>query len=144
MTFLTIFGVTEISCSFKLILEGKTGKEISVFSIWKSLLVLRKARKRSWSVLFTVTYFFLIHTLSSSAGKKICFDRCFPQWIRPQSTIHLAHAEQRYIQNARQIQNSVKHLWWSTVQKLLTAIVVFENYNCFCNISFSLSLRFLI
>ena len=29
MTFLTILGVTEILCSFKLVLEGKTGKEIS-------------------------------------------------------------------------------------------------------------------
>ena len=28
MTFLTILGVTEISCSFRLVLEGKTGKEI--------------------------------------------------------------------------------------------------------------------
>ena len=28
MTFLTIFGVTEILCNFKLVLEGKTGKEI--------------------------------------------------------------------------------------------------------------------
>ena len=28
MTFLTILGVTEILCSFKLLLEGKTGKEI--------------------------------------------------------------------------------------------------------------------
>ena len=28
MTFLTIFGVTEILCSFKLVLEGETGKEI--------------------------------------------------------------------------------------------------------------------
>ena len=29
MTFLTILGDTEILCSFKLVLEGKTGKEIS-------------------------------------------------------------------------------------------------------------------
>ena len=29
MTFVTIVGVTEILCSFKLVLEGKTGKEIS-------------------------------------------------------------------------------------------------------------------
>ena len=29
MTFLTIFGVREISCSFKLVLEGETGKEIT-------------------------------------------------------------------------------------------------------------------
>ena len=29
MTFLTIFRVTEILCSFKLVLVGKTGKEIS-------------------------------------------------------------------------------------------------------------------
>ena len=28
MTFLTIWGVTEILCSFKLVLEAKTGKEI--------------------------------------------------------------------------------------------------------------------
>ena len=28
MTFLIILGVTEILCSFKLVLEGKTGKEI--------------------------------------------------------------------------------------------------------------------
>ena len=28
MTFLTITGVTEILCSFKVVLEGKTGKEI--------------------------------------------------------------------------------------------------------------------
>ena len=28
MTFLTILGITEISCSFRLVLEGKTGKEI--------------------------------------------------------------------------------------------------------------------
>ena len=28
MTFLTILGVTEILCSFKSVLEGKTGKEI--------------------------------------------------------------------------------------------------------------------
>ena len=29
MTFLTILGITEILCSFRLVLEGKTGKEIS-------------------------------------------------------------------------------------------------------------------
>ena len=29
MSFLTILGVTEILCSFKLLLEGKTGKEIT-------------------------------------------------------------------------------------------------------------------
>ena len=28
MTFLTILGVTEILCSFRLVLEGKTGQEI--------------------------------------------------------------------------------------------------------------------
>ena len=28
MTFLTIFGLTEILCTFKLVLQGKTGKEI--------------------------------------------------------------------------------------------------------------------
>ena len=28
MTLLTIFGVTELLCSFKLVLDGKTGKEI--------------------------------------------------------------------------------------------------------------------
>ena len=29
MTFLTILAITEILCSFRLVLEGKTGKEIS-------------------------------------------------------------------------------------------------------------------
>ena len=28
MIFLTILGVTEVSCSFRLVLEGKTGKDI--------------------------------------------------------------------------------------------------------------------
>ena len=41
-------------------------------------------------MLFTLTYVFLIHALSSSAGKlKSCCDRCFPQQIRPQSTVQL-------------------------------------------------------
>ena len=37
MTFLTILGVTEILCSFRLVLEGKTGKEISESSILEFL-----------------------------------------------------------------------------------------------------------
>ena len=32
MTFLTILGVTEILCNFRLVLEGKTGKEIPELS----------------------------------------------------------------------------------------------------------------
>ena len=32
MTFLTILGVTEILCSFSLVLEGKTGKEMPASS----------------------------------------------------------------------------------------------------------------
>ena len=47
----------------------------------------KKLAWRSWPVLFTLTDFFLIHTLSSSAGKKSCFDHSFPQWIRPQTTV---------------------------------------------------------
>ena len=47
-------------------------------------------------------------------------------------------------QNLRQIQNPVKRLQWSIVQKLLTAIAVFPNYNYYCNISFSHSLLFKI
>ena len=37
MTFLTILGVTEILCSFRLVLEGKTGKEIPESSRLKFL-----------------------------------------------------------------------------------------------------------
>ena len=37
MTFLTILEVTEILCSFKLVLEGKTGKEIPESSILEFL-----------------------------------------------------------------------------------------------------------
>ena len=32
MTFLNILGVTEILCSFRLVIEGKTGKKIPVSS----------------------------------------------------------------------------------------------------------------
>ena len=39
--------------------------------------------------LFTLTYFFLIHGLFSSAGIKICCNCCFPQQIRPQITVQL-------------------------------------------------------
>ena len=46
--------------------------------------------------------------------------------------------------NLAQIQNPVKHLRWSIVQKVLTAVVVFANDNYFCNISFSSSLLFKI
>ena len=37
MTFLTILGVTEILCSFKLVLEGKTGKVIPESSRLESI-----------------------------------------------------------------------------------------------------------
>ena len=37
MNFLTIFGVTEILCTFKLVLEGKKGKKIPELSILESL-----------------------------------------------------------------------------------------------------------
>ena len=37
MTFLTILGVKEILCSFRLVLEGKTGKEIPESSRLKFL-----------------------------------------------------------------------------------------------------------
>ena len=37
MTFLTILGVTEILCSFRLVLEGETGKEIPESSRLESL-----------------------------------------------------------------------------------------------------------
>ena len=37
MNFLTILGVTEILCSFRLVLEGKTGKEIPESSILELL-----------------------------------------------------------------------------------------------------------
>ena len=47
-------------------------------------------------------------------------------------------------QNLRQIQKPVKHLRWSIVQKLFTAIVAIANYNYFCNSSCSCSLLFLI
>ena len=42
-------------------------------------------------------------------------------------------------QNLRQIQNPAKHLQWSSVQIMLTAIVVSANYICFCNVIFSCS-----
>ena len=43
MTFLTILGVTEIFCSFRLVLEGKSGKEISESSRLEFLLANNSA-----------------------------------------------------------------------------------------------------
>ena len=37
MTFLTIFGIMEILCNFRLVLEGKTGKQIPESSKLESL-----------------------------------------------------------------------------------------------------------
>ena len=42
---------------------------MSVFSVWKSQPVHKKLASRLWSVLFTLTYSFIIHALSSSAGR---------------------------------------------------------------------------
>ena len=47
MTFLTILGVTEILCSFGLVLEGKTGREIPESS---RLEFLEKFRAKSFSL----------------------------------------------------------------------------------------------
>ena len=41
MTFLAILGVTEIFCSFRLVLEGKTGKEIRVTAKRKRTLTAK-------------------------------------------------------------------------------------------------------
>ena len=38
---------------------------------------------------------------------------------------------QRYIQNPRHVKNPVKHLWWSVLRKLVTAVAAFANYNDF-------------
>ena len=45
MTFLTILGVTEILYSFKLVLEGKTGKEIPEFLEKFSAILLYQMQK---------------------------------------------------------------------------------------------------
>ena len=47
----------------------------------------KKLTSRLWLVLSTLTHFFLVHTLSSSAGKKSCCDSCFPLQIRPKTTV---------------------------------------------------------
>ena len=43
MTFLTILGVTELSCSFRLVLDEKTGKQVKLKKRWLSpvYLILR-------------------------------------------------------------------------------------------------------
>ena len=67
---------------------------ITFFCIWKSQRVLQNTQgSRSWPVLFTLTYVFLIHTLSSSADKS-CSDSCFPQFSSaywPQTTVQLLY-----------------------------------------------------
>ena len=52
MTFLAILGVTEILCSFRLVLEGKTGKEIPEFleKFSANNLTLSDAEEHLWAV----------------------------------------------------------------------------------------------
>ena len=65
-------------------------------------------------------------------------------WIVPCPDIFRAevYSEPWDTQNLMQIQNTVKHLRRNIALKLLTAMVVFANYNYFCNTSFSHSLLF--
>ena len=47
----------------------------------------RKLALRLWPMLFTLTYFFLIHTLPSFAGKLKVAVVSFSQQTRPQTTV---------------------------------------------------------
>ena len=56
MTFLTVLGCTEILCSFRLVQEGKTGKEIS-----------ESSRLEFWKI-FSTDNFALSHAEDSTSG----------------------------------------------------------------------------
>ena len=62
----------------------------AIFSIWKSLQVLQKARIKIVACAIYTYQFFHLHTLFSSAAKqKSCSNRWFLEQIRPQTTIQL-------------------------------------------------------
>ena len=54
----------------------------------------------------------------------------------------LLYSKPWHIQNPRHFQYPLKHLQWSILPKQLMAIIIFESYNYFCNISFSRSLLY--
>ena len=61
---------------------------MTVFFIRRSLWeCCKKLASRSWTVLFTLTDFFLINTFFFCYKIKSCYDRCFLQQIRPQTTV---------------------------------------------------------
>ena len=64
---------------------------ISVFSIWKSLRLLQKARINVVArALYTYLFFYIFpYTCCLIFWWKIknCCDRCFPQQIRPETTV---------------------------------------------------------
>ena len=61
---------------------------VSVFSIWKSLQVLRKAHiKIVAHAVFTYLFLTYVYTLLFCWKIKSCCDCCFPQQIIPQNTI---------------------------------------------------------
>ena len=64
MTFLTILGVIEILCSFRLVLEGKTGKDIPESS---RLEFLEK---------ISVNNFYLSDVEDNTSGKNVCCIYC--------------------------------------------------------------------
>ena len=79
------------SCSYLTSPSCNQEYQLIVFSIWKQLWVSQKAFIKIMACAFTRIYFFLIHTLSSSAGKpklviavffsKLYSDWCFLQQI---------------------------------------------------------------
>ena len=66
-------------------------KQLTVFSIWKSLWVYKKLTSRLWPMLFTLTYFFLIHTLSCSAAKQKVLVQAFTSCMHGYDHKHNIH-----------------------------------------------------
>ena len=60
-----------------------------VFSTWKSLRVLRKAHIKIVAFTIYTNLFCYTYTLLFWYKIKNCCDRCFPQQIRPQTTVQL-------------------------------------------------------
>ena len=74
-------GVSNVSCS-------KNFAHLPVFSTWKSLRMLQKARiKIVARAIYTCRFFSFTYNLLFSGKIKSCCNRCFPQQIKPQTTI---------------------------------------------------------
>ena len=110
------------------VIKGKpTGGKITQSFLYENhCQCYKKLASRSCSVLFTLAYFFLIWTLLFCWKIKSCYDHCFPQQIRPETTVQWYIL--RYYSSVRTVFNMInKRHTLSTVCTILNKF--FNHYS---------------